>query len=228
MRTGILANSLPTAVRIYNELEAKGRGELFIILCPTPGTSLVNSLLKHLARLVLRPRRFKSLQLLLNGRVIVITKPLAHHATEARIKRLKLDIGLHKGAEIYREPLIAAFRIGILNPHIGILPAYRGRNVMEWSILNGADVGITVFFLDAGIDTGERILISEKVDISHCNTIDEAKQYLFDLDVVFFARALAVVDSGTVNYQRNDGSGRRYYVMSSLMKGVVEKLIESK
>ena len=228
MRIGILANSLPTALRIYDELQAKGLWELFIILSPTPGTRSTTSFLKHLARIVLRQGRLRSIQLLVTGRVIVITKPLAHEATVARIKNLKLDIGLHKGAEIYRKPLIDAFRIGILNHHIGILPAYRGRNVMEWSILNGADVGITVFFVDAGIDTGERILISEKVDISKCNTIDEAKQYLFDLDTVFFARALELVGSGMVNYERNDSKGRRYYVMSHLMKGVVQKLIESK
>jgi Formyl transferase len=228
MRIGILANSLPAALRIYDELRAKGRWELFIILCPIVGTSSAESFLKHLVRILLRPGRLKSLRLLVSGRVILINKPFAHEATISRIRNLKLDIGLHKGAEIYRQPLLDAFCIGILNPHIGILPAYRGRNVMEWSILNGEDVGITVFFLDAGIDTGERILISEKVDISHCKTIDEAKQYLFDLDAVFFGRALELVGSGTVDYYRNDGSGRRYYVMSHLMKGVVQKLIESK
>ena len=228
MRIGILANSLPAAIRIYDELQAKGRWELFIILCPIPGTGSAESFLKHLARIVLRQGRLRSLRLLVSGKVIVINKPFAHEAAVTRIRNLKLDLGLHKGAEIYRQPLIDAFRLGILNPHIGILPAYRGRNVMEWSILNGADVGITVFFLDSGIDTGDRILISEKVDISHCKTIDEAKQYLFDLDAVFFARALELIGSGAINYHRNDGSGRRYYVMSHLMKGVVQKLIEAK
>jgi hypothetical protein len=227
MRTGILANSLPTALRIYDELQDNSDLKLFILLCPSPNDPAGKSLLKHLGRLVFRRGRLRSLRLVVSGKVVLLQKPLEHPDTVSRIRKLKLDIGLHKAGVIYREPAIQAFRIGILNPHIGILPAYRGRNVMEWSLLHGGEVGITVFFIDAGIDTGERIIISEKVDISHCATIEEAKRYLLDLDAVFFRRALELLESENFEYGLNDGSGRRHYVMSQLFKGVVQKIIEN-
>jgi methionyl-tRNA formyltransferase len=140
---------------------------------------------------------------------------------------LKLDVGLHKAGVIYRDATIKAFRLGILNPHIGLLPAYRGRNVMEWSLLEGRPVGITVFFIDSGIDTGPRIVLREEVDISHCKSVAEARQYLFDLDAPFFRRALERLRLEGPEYEVNDRSGRRYYVMSKLFQGVVEKLIEA-
>jgi len=112
-----------------------------------------------------------------------------------------------------------------LNHHIGILPAYRGRSVVEWSVLQGDPVGITVFFIDTGIDTGSRILISEEVDISRCKSIAEAKQYLFDLDRVYFPKALALLSNTQPPFQLNDGLGRRYFVMSRLFQGVVEQLL---
>src|SRR6185369_15626589 len=111
----------------------------------------------------------------------------------ATLKKLNLDVGLHKAGVIYREVTINAFRLGILNHHIGILPAYRGRSVLEWSILQGDAVGITVFFIDTGIDTGARILISEAVDISGCKSVAEAKKYLFSLDRLFFPKALTLL-----------------------------------
>ncbi|HEX8847653.1 MAG TPA: formyltransferase family protein [Pyrinomonadaceae bacterium] len=225
MRAGILANSLPAALKIYDEaLKVRGCAP-FILLCPTQGESGWRSVSKHLARLFLKRGRAKSLRLIFGRRVLLFRKRLDHPDTLERLKRLNLDVGLHKAGVIYREPTIHAFRLGILNPHIGRLPGYRGRNVMEWSVIQGDAVGITVFFIDAGIDTGQRIVLREEVDIKHCRSIGEAKQYLFDLDAEFFRRALELLRSEDFEYQLNDDSGRRYYVMSKLFQGVVEKVI---
>jgi methionyl-tRNA formyltransferase len=226
MRTGILANSLPAALNIYDKLNGLSDFEVFVLLCPVPDESRLRNLLRHVARLVLKPGGWKSLKLIIAGKVVLFQNSLDHSATLKRLGKLGLDVGLHKTGVIYRDATIDTFRLGILNPHIGILPGYRGRHVMEWSLLQGDPVGITVFFVDSGIDTGNRIVLSEEVDISHCKSIEEAKQYLFDLDAVFFRRALQLLRSREFHYQGNVGSGRRYYVMSKLFQGVVQSLIE--
>ncbi|MDT4896512.1 MAG: methionyl-tRNA formyltransferase [Acidobacteriota bacterium] len=229
MRTGILANSLPDALKIYDELKTVPGCETFILLCRATGESRGRNLGKHLARVFLKRGSLRSLGLIFSRKVFLFQKPLDHPQMLARLQKLKLDVGLHKAGVIYREPTINAFRLGILNPHIGILPRYRGRNVMEWALIEGGPVGITVFFIDSGIDTGKRIVLSEKVDISHCRSIEEAKHYLFNLDALFFRRALELLRSPRFEYQLNDEQqGRRYYVMSRLFREVVEKLIEAK
>lgn len=107
--------------------------------------------------------------------MIFLRGPFHHQESIDTLKKLRLDVGLHKAGVIYRDVTIDIFRLGILNHHIGILPAYRGRSVLEWSILQGDPVGITVFVIDAGIDTGPRILMSEEVDISGCKSVTEGK-----------------------------------------------------
>jgi methionyl-tRNA formyltransferase len=226
MRIGVLANSLPAAQRIYEELKDIPETDTFVLLCPAPNESSGKTVLKHAGRLAVKPGRLKSLRQILQDRVVLFDKSLEHSESLERLRKLKLDIGLHKAGVIYRRPVIEAFRLGILNPHIGMLPAYRGRNVMEWSLLQGDPVGITVFFIDEGIDTGERILISEEVDISSCKTVGEAKQQLFDLDATFFRRALELLQTNDLRLGINDGSGKRYYVMSKLFRGVVQQVIE--
>jgi methionyl-tRNA formyltransferase len=223
MRTGILANNLPAALKIYDEVKTVPGCEPFILICPTPGEPRRQALLKHLARTFLKRGGLNSLRLVFKRKALLFQKPLNHPDTLARLKALRLDVGLHKAGVIYREPTIKAFRLGILNPHIGILPRYRGRNVMQWALIEGGPVGITVFFIDTGIDTGTCIVLREEVDISHCKSIQQAKQYLFDLDAVFFRRALELLRSENFEYKLNDGSGHRYYVMSKLFQGVVEK-----
>lgn len=44
---------------------------------------------------------------------------------------------------------------GAFNMHGGILPEYRGGHVMQWAIINGEkETGITLHYIDEGIDTG--------------------------------------------------------------------------
>ena len=48
---------------------------------------------------------------------------------------------------------------GVINCHAGKLPFYRGRNVLNWALINDEkEFGITVHFVDHGIDTGDIIL----------------------------------------------------------------------
>ena len=198
--------------------------DVFIVLSSSPHRSTLTNRLANLARLALKG--FAGIKLLMSGRLIFLQHPLHDERSVATLKQLKLDVGLHKAGVIYRDVTIDAFRLGILNHHIGLLPAYRGRSVVEWSVLQGDPIGITVFFIDTGIDTGSRVLISEEVDISSCKSIAEAKQYLFDLDRVYFRKALAMLSESKPSFQLNDGSGPRYFVMSKLFQEVVDRLLQ--
>lgn len=46
-----------------------------------------------------------------------------------------------------------------INCHAGKLPFYRGRNILNWALINDEkEFGITVHYIDEGIDTGDIIL----------------------------------------------------------------------
>jgi len=167
-------------------------------------------------------------QLLRAGKVVLFSESLDHPKTLSRIKELNLDIGLHKSEAIYRDPTIHAFRLGILNAHIGLLPKYRGRCVMEWSILQGDRTGVSVFFIDAGIDTGERIVLSREIDVSGFDSIREAKSHLFSHDAECFKTAIQNLQCKDFQFETNDGSGARYYVISDLFHSVADNLLKEK
>lgn len=61
--------------------------------------------------------------------------------------------------QIFRRSLINAAPMGCINCHAGALPFYRGRNILNWVLINGASsFGVTVHHVDAGIDTGDIIV----------------------------------------------------------------------
>jgi formyl transferase-like protein/prenyltransferase/squalene oxidase-like repeat protein len=105
-----------------------------------------------------------------NGIPVVDTGSLEGAAAMTAINDLAPDLGIHAGAGLLRQPLIDLFRLGILNAHMGLLPAFRGMNVVEWAALEGTPVGCTVHWIDSGVDTGP-ILATREVDVAGCDTI---------------------------------------------------------
>jgi methionyl-tRNA formyltransferase len=61
--------------------------------------------------------------------------------------------------QIVRGPIRDAAPLGFINCHAGALPFYRGRNTLNWAIINGEKrFGVAVHHIDDGIDTGDIIL----------------------------------------------------------------------
>ncbi|NNE99772.1 MAG: methionyl-tRNA formyltransferase [Pyrinomonadaceae bacterium] len=49
-------------------------------------------------------------------------------------------------------------KLGSVNLHMGLLPEYRGVNGIRWALINGEEeTGVTLHYMDAGIDTGDII-----------------------------------------------------------------------
>jgi methionyl-tRNA formyltransferase len=136
---------------------------------------------------------------------------------------LEPDIGLHAAGVIYKKEIIESFSQGILNAHIGILPRYRGRSVMEWSILFGEKTGVSTFFIDENIDTGSQIIHIDFIDVQGKKSIHQAKNYLFRQDLSCYKRAIyKCVDKKFDKYQTHE-EGTRFYVMSKLFSSVVNE-----
>lgn len=60
--------------------------------------------------------------------------------------------------QILKTEIIKTPRLGFINCHAGALPFYRGRNPLNWVLINGEkEFGVTVHYIDKGIDTGDII-----------------------------------------------------------------------
>lgn len=60
--------------------------------------------------------------------------------------------------QILKSNILNLAEHGFINCHAGALPFYRGRNPLNWALINGEkEFGITVHCVDEGIDTGDII-----------------------------------------------------------------------
>jgi methionyl-tRNA formyltransferase len=102
--------------------------------------------------------------------------------------------------QIFRTEIIGLPRLGVVNCHAGALPFYRGRNILNWALINDEkEFGVTVHYVDEGIDTGD-IIVQRTYEIRDEDT------YASLLDRAISACAELLHDAIS---QIRDGSARR-------------------
>ncbi len=68
--------------------------------------------------------------------------------------------------QIFKDDMINLPKFNIINCHAGKLPFYRGRNILNWVLINDeSEFGITVHYVDHGVDTGD-IILQKTYDIN--------------------------------------------------------------
>jgi methionyl-tRNA formyltransferase len=61
--------------------------------------------------------------------------------------------------QIFKKETFSIPKHQTINCHAGKLPFYRGRNILNWALINDEkEFGITVHYIDEGIDTGDIII----------------------------------------------------------------------
>jgi formyl transferase-like protein len=227
-RVLVLADHMASAVRIARAIEGVSRLEVHVLICRGQDSSACLIVLGQLKAL-LRMRAgdlFRLAVLAKRGRLHIRRGPLAGSAVIVWLQRMGFWVGLHAMGVIYREPVLCAFERGVLNAHIGLLPEYRGRSVMEWSVLAGRPTGVSTFLMDKGIDTGRDIVIRREIDVRGAMDVGQAKQRLFALDGEMYRAALIELTRSGFQPTPNVG-GNRYYVMSRLLTSVVATLLKA-
>ena len=111
------------------------------------------------------------------GIPIVYCDDLNDSVVVENLKLIKPDLVVFTGGGLIRKEVLANSGSGILNCHMGMLPQYRGMDVVEWPILEGnlEKIGLTVHFMDEGVDTGD-ILKTSKVDFEPGEAIQQIRE----------------------------------------------------
>jgi methionyl-tRNA formyltransferase len=87
---------------------------------------------------------------------------------------------------------------GTFNLHASLLPNYRGAAPINWAIINGeTKTGVSTFFIDEKIDTGEMILQKE-VEISETETAGELHDKLMHIGSQLVVDTLNLIQKGNV------------------------------
>jgi len=101
-------------------------------------------------------------------------------------------------------------RLGCVNVHASLLPAYRGAAPIQWAIANGeTETGVTTMLMDEGLDTGA-ILLQAKLPIGPEQTGLELASQLAQLGAELLVETLLKLEKGELTPIPQDESRATY------------------
>jgi folate-dependent phosphoribosylglycinamide formyltransferase PurN len=146
------------------------------------------------------------------------------------LEKLDPDVVIFSGGGLVREAVLKIPRLGVLNCHSGILPDYRGMDVVEWAILEAQtepEIGLSLHFMDRGVDTGP-IVLRHREQIRTDDTLVRIRRRLEPQMVELMMRGLRGLQAGTLETQPQLlDDGRQYFVMHPWLRtAAAEKVIQ--
>jgi len=98
-------------------------------------------------------------------------RSLRSREAQREFAELGADLGvLAYVTQIVPPGIFAAPRLGSICFHPSLLPRYRGGSAINWQIIKGeTETGVTIFWVDAGVDTGA-ILLQRRAEIGSDDT----------------------------------------------------------
>ena len=108
------------------------------------------------------------------------------------------DLGVVVAFRMLPEVVWAMPRLGTFNLHAALLPQYRGAAPINWAIINGDhETGITTFFLDHDIDTGQ-VIYRQSVPIHEDDDVEAVHDRLMLLGADLVLKTVDDVERGVV------------------------------
>ena len=100
--------------------------------------------------------------------------------------------------ELLTPLLLNQFPTRIINVHPALLPAFPGVRAIERQLEHGVKVGgVTVHFVDAGMDTGP-IVLQEAIDVPYTRSQTEFESWLHKIEHRLLPKAVRLLAAGAV------------------------------
>lgn len=126
--------------------------------------------------------------------------------------------------QIISADLISIPKKGVINIHPAYLPDYKGVSPVFWSLVNNEEyVGVTVHYINQGVDTGN-IIEREKVKIEKGDSEHSLYWRLCEIGSILLIRVAGDIKNGRVKSIANIGG--RYFSLPT--KKAVEKYKKSR
>ncbi len=113
--------------------------------------------------------------------------------------------------QILQQPILQTAPLGFINCHAGKLPFYRGRNVINWAIINNEkEIGLTIHYVDEEIDTGD-IILQRSLPIDWHDTYGSVLAKVEEAFPELLSTAVKLIDENKVSPQPQSSIEGTYY-----------------
>ena len=138
------------------------------------------------------------------GLPVIKAKSLKSDTLYDKLAAMKPDLFVVVAFRILPECLFSLPTHGSINLHASLLPKYRGAAPINWALINGAkETGLTSFFLNKQVDTGN-VILQERIAINDDDNFDSLAVRLSDICGPFLLKTLDLIEQPGFKPQGQD------------------------
>ena len=121
------------------------------------------------------------------------------------LEELDADLFVVVAFRILPNSLITIPKLGSINLHGSLLPAYRGAAPIQWALINGEDeTGLSTFFIAPKVDTGA-VICQDKLPIYPNDNYGTLSERMGILGSVLLVETINLIESGSASaIKQND------------------------
>lgn len=117
------------------------------------------------------------------------------------LKSFNADLQIVVAFRMLPEIVWSMPKLGTFNLHASLLPQYRGAAPINWAVMNGdKETGVTSFFLQHEIDTGD-IILQEKIKIEETDNAGDVHDKLMLLGAKTVVKTVDCIENNTADSQ---------------------------
>ncbi len=141
-----------------------------------------------------------------NGIEVLQPENLSDIQFIAKLKEFSADLFVIVAFRILPEIVFTMPKFGSFNLHGSILPKYRGAAPIQWAIINGEKkTGITTFFLQKTVDTGN-IILQKEIEIKEEDDFGTLHDKMAEIGAKSVVETIDLISENKVNLQNQDDS----------------------
>ncbi|MBC2575642.1 methionyl-tRNA formyltransferase [Peptostreptococcus canis] len=124
--------------------------------------------------------------------------------------------------QILKKNLLEIPKYGCINVHVSLLPKLRGAAPINWAIINGdKKTGVTIMFMDEGLDTGDIIDVKE-FELDNEITAGELHDWMMVEGAELLVKTVRNIESGNYTRTKQNDNESTYAPMMDRNLGHVD------
>ena len=113
------------------------------------------------------------------------------------LEQLNADLFVVVAFRILPKSLITIPKIGSINLHGSLLPAYRGAAPIQWALINGdEETGLSTFFIEPKVDTGA-VICQDRLSIRPDDNYSGLSERMGNLGSDLLLKTINLIESGS-------------------------------
>jgi len=145
-------------------------------------------------------------------------------AAVAAMSSLGADLFVYAGGrDLLGASVLRAARLGCIGGHYGVLPEVRGMGTVEWSVIAGHPIAVTIQRMSEGVDTGD-VLMQSQVPLSGSDDFRTIRDRCYFVTKVLLSITARGLLNGTIQpVPQNLSDGRQYFRLHPALQSFAER-----